>query len=57
MRLQERILGTPMDVEELGRLGSRKNVCPYYGSRSAVPEANLVLLPYSALLLQARPKP
>jgi len=41
-----------VDVEELGKLGRRKLVCPYYTARSAVPEAQLVLLPYSALLSQ-----
>ena len=43
-----------MDVEELGKLGRRKLVCPYYTARSAVPDAQLVLLPYSALLAQVR---
>jgi len=50
--LKEAILAQPVDVEELGRLGRRKMVCPYYTARSAVPEAQLVLLPYSALLSQ-----
>ena len=49
---KEAILAQPVDVEELGRLGRRKMVCPYYTARSAVPEAQLVLLPYSALLSQ-----
>ncbi|DBA85066.1 TPA: hypothetical protein ACH3X2_005791 [Trebouxia sp. C0005] len=49
---KEAILAQPVDVEELGKLGRRKMVCPYYTARSAVPEAQLVLLPYSALLSQ-----
>lgn len=49
---KEAILAQPVDVEELGQLGRRKMVCPYYTARSAVPEAQLVLLPYSALLAQ-----
>ena len=49
---QEAILAQPVDVEELGKQGRRKGVCPYYTARSAVPEAQLVLLPYSALLAQ-----
>ena len=49
---KEAILAQPIDVEELGRLGRRKKVCPYYTARSGLPEAQLVLLPYSALLAQ-----
>lgn len=49
---KEAILAQPVDVEELGKQGRRKGVCPYYIARSAVPEAQLVLLPYSALLAQ-----
>jgi len=39
-----------MDVEELSRLGSSRASCPYYASRSALPGADLVLLPYAGLL-------
>lgn len=49
---KEAILAQPVDVEEVGKQGRRKGVCPYYTARSAVPEAQLVLLPYSALLAQ-----
>jgi hypothetical protein len=41
-----------MDVEDLARLGRRTEACPYYAARAALPEADLVLLPYSALLAQ-----
>lgn len=51
---KEAILAQPMDVEELGKQGRRKLVCPYYTARSAVPDAQLVLLPYSALVAQVR---
>lgn len=37
-------------MEELSSLGARKSICPYYASRSAQPGADLILLPYSALL-------
>ena len=46
------ILAAPMDVEELARLGRLKLQCPYYGGRAAVPEADLVLVPYSSLLVK-----
>ena len=52
---QEAVLAAPMDVEELARLGRRRGACPYYAARAALPEADLVLLPYAALLSQARP--
>ena len=44
----------PIDVEELSRLGGRRGVCPYYASRAAVPAADFILLPYSALLSQVQ---
>lgn len=50
---QDAVLAMPMDVEDLARLGRRKEVCPYYAARDALQEADLVLLPYPALLLQA----
>ena len=46
------ILAAPMDVEELARLGRLKLQCPYYGGRAAVPEADLVLVPYGSLLVK-----
>ena len=33
-------------------MGGRQGVCPYYASRAAVPAADVILLPYSALLSQ-----
>ncbi|KAL6996479.1 RNA helicase [Sarracenia purpurea var. burkii] len=38
------------DIEDLVRLGSRIGTCPYYGSRSMVHSADLVVLPYQSLL-------
>ena len=52
---QAAVLALPMDVEDLARLGRRKEACPYYAARAALPEADLVLLPYSALLAQVPP--
>ncbi|XP_028109836.1 ATP-dependent DNA helicase DDX11 [Camellia sinensis] len=39
-----------LDIEDLVLLGSRIGTCPYYGSRSVVPAADLVVLPYQSLL-------
>nr|XP_043617482.1 ATP-dependent DNA helicase DDX11 [Erigeron canadensis] len=40
----------PLDIEDLVRLGGNVGTCPYYGSRSLVPAADLVVLPYQSLL-------
>ncbi|GKB85790.1 ATP-dependent DNA helicase DDX11 [Tanacetum coccineum] len=40
----------PLDIEDLVRLGGTLGTCPYYGSRSMVPAADLVVLPYQSLL-------
>ncbi|KAI3786068.1 hypothetical protein L1987_45195 [Smallanthus sonchifolius] len=40
----------PLDIEDLVRLGGSLRTCPYYGSRSMVPAADLVVLPYQSLL-------
>ncbi|XP_010033872.1 LOW QUALITY PROTEIN: ATP-dependent DNA helicase DDX11 [Eucalyptus grandis] len=39
-----------LDIEELVNLGSSLGTCPYYGARSMVPAADLVVLPYQSLL-------
>ncbi|KAG2440974.1 hypothetical protein HXX76_003827 [Chlamydomonas incerta] len=44
------VVAAPMDVEDLARSGRRRRLCPYYGARSLLPEADVVALPYSALL-------
>ncbi|MFS7974276.1 putative RNA helicase chromatin remodeling SNF2 family [Helianthus anomalus] len=40
----------PLDIEDLVRLGGNLGTCPYYGSRSMVHAADLVVLPYQSLL-------
>ncbi|KAL4193954.1 hypothetical protein AMTRI_Chr05g56790 [Amborella trichopoda] len=42
-----------MDIEDLLRLGQKIGTCPYYGSRSMVRTADLVVLPYQSLLLKS----
>lgn len=39
-----------LDIEDLVSLGRSIGTCPYYGSRSILPEADLVVLPYQSLL-------
>ncbi|RDX47561.1 DNA repair helicase [Lentinus brumalis] len=48
--LRDQILATPKDVEDLFHIGQAADVCPYFGSRRAIPQAQLVLLPYNLLL-------
>lgn len=38
------------DIEELVSLGKRLHICPYFGARHAVREAQVVLAPYNMLL-------
>ncbi|KAL2338079.1 hypothetical protein Fmac_012525 [Flemingia macrophylla] len=40
----------PLDIEDLANLGRSMGTCPYYGSRSMVRKADLVVLPYQSLL-------
>ncbi|KZT03940.1 DNA repair helicase [Laetiporus sulphureus 93-53] len=48
--LRDQILATPKDIEDLLVTGHNAETCPYFGSRRAIPQAQLVLLPYNLLL-------
>ncbi|XP_031744973.1 ATP-dependent DNA helicase DDX11 isoform X2 [Cucumis sativus] len=39
-----------LDIEDLIHLGRKVGTCPYYGSRSLVQGADLIVLPYQSLL-------
>lgn len=43
-------LATIPDIEDLHQLGKSLSVCPYYASRTALPGAEIVTLPYPLLL-------
>ncbi|EGX96493.1 DNA helicase, putative [Cordyceps militaris CM01] len=43
-------LATVPDIEDLYQLGKALRVCPYYASRTALPGAEIVTLPYPLLL-------
>lgn len=49
LRMQDLVLSQPLDVEDLARLGRKRDVCPYYAARDAAPHADVVLLPYASL--------
>ncbi|KAN0087763.1 Helicase C-terminal domain containing protein [Tylopilus felleus] len=48
--LRDQILASPKDIEDLATAGKNAQTCPYYGSRKAIPQAELVTLPYNLLL-------
>ncbi|KAJ8080392.1 ATP-dependent DNA helicase chl1 [Marasmius tenuissimus] len=47
---RDEILATPKDIEDLAAAGRLSNICPYFASRRAIPQAELVTLPYNLLL-------
>ncbi|KAM5239189.1 ATP-dependent DNA helicase DDX11 [Ctenodactylus gundi] len=49
-QLRDEVLAEVRDVEQLVALGKEAHACPYYGSRLAIPAAQLVVLPYPMLL-------
>ncbi|XP_073177217.1 ATP-dependent DNA helicase DDX11 isoform X5 [Lepidochelys kempii] len=48
--LRDEVLVKVKDIEQLVALGKEIKACPYYGSRYAIPAAQLVVLPYQMLL-------
>ncbi|KAM6214498.1 ATP-dependent DNA helicase DDX11 isoform 2-T2 [Rhynchocyon petersi] len=48
--LRDEVLVEVKDIEQLVALGKGARACPYYGSRFAIPAAQLVVLPYQMLL-------
>jgi chromosome transmission fidelity protein 1 len=43
-------LATLPDIEDMFQLGKALQVCPYYASRTAIPGAEIITLPYPLLL-------
>ncbi|KAM9672544.1 LOW QUALITY PROTEIN: ATP-dependent DNA helicase DDX11 [Trichechus inunguis] len=48
--LRDEVLVEVKDIEQLVAMGKEARACPYYGSRFAIPAAQLVVLPYQMLL-------
>jgi len=42
-----------MDIEDLARAGRAEHACSYYAAREAVPEAEIVAIPYPLLLVES----
>ncbi|KAH7018140.1 DEAD-2 domain-containing protein [Microdochium trichocladiopsis] len=51
-QFRDNVLATLPDIEDLFALGKKFQVCPYYASRTAIPSAEIVTLPYPLLLQQ-----
>ena len=49
-KLRDMALATLPDIEDLFRIGKQLAVCPYYASRTAIPAAEIITLPYPLLL-------
>lgn len=47
---RDQILASPKDIEDLAEAGRLANTCPYFASRKAISQAELVTLPYNLLL-------
>lgn len=47
---RDRLLAMPKDIEELVKMGESGHECPYFATRSAIHNAELVILPYNTLL-------
>lgn len=47
---RDEALATLPDIEDLHALGKKHQICPYYASRTGIPTAEIVTLPYPLLL-------
>ncbi|KAI2634458.1 DNA repair helicase [Xylaria nigripes] len=52
-QFRDNVLATIPDIEDLHTLGKNFQVCPYYASRTAIPGAEVITLPYPLLLQKA----
>ncbi len=50
---RDHALATIKDIEDMGSLGTEIGICPYYASRAAIKQAEIVTLPYPLLLQQS----
>ncbi|CAN8104662.1 unnamed protein product [Discula destructiva] len=49
-QFRDEALATLPDIEDLHQLGKIHQICPYYASRTAIPSAEIITLPYPLLL-------
>ncbi|KAL8840570.1 MAG: hypothetical protein Q9170_001256 [Blastenia crenularia] len=50
---RDHTLARIQDIEELGTLGRRIGICPYYSTRASIKPSEIVTLPYQLLLLKS----
>jgi chromosome transmission fidelity protein 1 len=52
---RDQILAAPKDIEDLAEVGRMANICPYFSSRRAIPQAEVLdmFLETSFLLISA----
>ncbi|PWY66189.1 DNA repair helicase [Aspergillus eucalypticola CBS 122712] len=50
LQFRDHALSTVKDIEDLGKLGKKIGICPYYASRSVIKYSEIVTLPYPLLL-------
>ncbi|CAG2158028.1 unnamed protein product [Oppiella nova] len=48
--LKDEVLADVLDIEDINKLGKGVKACPYYSTRLAIPEAEIVIMPYNVLL-------
>ncbi len=49
--MKDMMLSEALDIEDLASLGRKRGICPYYAARDAAKEADVVLAPYSSLIM------
>jgi chromosome transmission fidelity protein 1 len=49
-QFRDTVLATLPDIEDMYRVGKELQICPYYASRTAIPGAEVITLPYPLLL-------
>ena len=49
--MKDMMLSEALDIEDLASLGKKRGICPYYAAREAAKESDIVLAPYSSLIM------
>ncbi|KZF21810.1 ATP-dependent RNA helicase CHL1 [Xylona heveae TC161] len=47
---RDHVMANVRDIEDMGVLGKKLGICPYYASRSSIPPSEIITLPYPLLL-------
>ncbi|KAJ9210084.1 hypothetical protein DTO166G4_8345 [Paecilomyces variotii] len=50
LEFRDHALATVKDIEDIGKVGKKVGICPYYASRSVIKQSEIVTLPYPLLL-------